>query len=121
MQAKWQIVFLYIHQHRTAGLKADGIRLLAGVDHRAGRLLDIVESYRGPRVMHHNIPVSGEINLPGVQGRTLDMTCTLCLLFIRKNQIIFFHIHQHRTASLKADGVRLLAGVDPRAGQGQGA
>ena len=46
-----------------------------------GRLYQIpvreLESYRGPRVMHHNIPVSGEINLPGVQGRTLDMTVTV--------------------------------------------
>ena len=36
-----------------------------------------LENYRGPRVMHHNIPVSGEVNLPGVQGRTLDMTVTV--------------------------------------------
>ena len=46
-----------------------------------GRLYQVpvreLENYRGPRVMHHNIPVSGEINLPGVQGRTLDMTVTV--------------------------------------------
>lgn len=46
-----------------------------------GRLYQIpvreLESYRGPCVMHHNIPVSGEVNLPGVQGRMLDMTVTV--------------------------------------------
>ena len=36
-----------------------------------------LERYRGQCVMHQNIPVSGEINLPGVQGRTLDMTITV--------------------------------------------
>lgn len=36
-----------------------------------------LENYRGPRVMHHNIPVSGEVNLPGIQGRMLDMTVTV--------------------------------------------
>lgn len=33
-----------------------------------------LENYRGCCVMHNNIPVSGEVNLPGVQGRVLDMT-----------------------------------------------
>ncbi len=33
-----------------------------------------LEAYRGQRVVHQNIPVCGEINLPGVQGRMLDMT-----------------------------------------------
>ena len=33
-----------------------------------------LEGCRGRRVVHQNIPVSGEINLPGVQGRVLDMT-----------------------------------------------
>ncbi len=36
-----------------------------------------LEAYRGPCVMHRSIPVSGEVNLPGVQGRTLDMTVTV--------------------------------------------
>ena len=33
-----------------------------------------LENYRSCCVMHNNIPVSGEVNLPGVQGRVLDMT-----------------------------------------------
>ena len=36
-----------------------------------------LEAYRRQRVVHRNIPVSGEINLPGVQGRVLDMTVTI--------------------------------------------
>ena len=36
-----------------------------------------LENYRGARVVHQNIPVSGEINLPGVRGRVLDMTVTV--------------------------------------------
>ena len=35
------------------------------------------ENYRERCVMHHNIPVSGEVNLPGIQGRMLDMTVTV--------------------------------------------
>lgn len=36
-----------------------------------------LEACRGQRVFHQNIPVSGEINLPGVQGRMVDMTVTV--------------------------------------------
>lgn len=36
-----------------------------------------LEAYRGQHVMHRNIPVSAEVNLPGVQGRMLDMTVTV--------------------------------------------
>ena len=36
-----------------------------------------LEEYRGQRVVHRNIPVSRETNLPGVQGRVLDMTVTV--------------------------------------------
>ena len=36
-----------------------------------------LENYRGQCVMHRSIPVSGEVNLPGVQGRMLDMTVTV--------------------------------------------
>lgn len=36
-----------------------------------------VENYRSGCVVHHNIPVSGEVNLPGIQGRTLDMTVSV--------------------------------------------
>ena len=46
-----------------------------------GRLYQVpvreLEEYRGRCVMHRNIPVSAEVNLPGVQGRMLDMTVTV--------------------------------------------
>ena len=46
-----------------------------------GRLFQVpvreLEDYRGLCVAHRNIPVSGEINLPGVRGRMLDMTVTV--------------------------------------------
>ena len=35
------------------------------------------ERCRKQCVTHHNIPVSGEVNLPGIQGRMLDMTVTV--------------------------------------------
>jgi len=48
---------------------------------REGRLYQIpvreLERRRGQRVTHRFIPVSGEVNLPGVQGRVLDMTITV--------------------------------------------
>ncbi|WP_368044017.1 GH32 C-terminal domain-containing protein [uncultured Oscillibacter sp.] len=36
-----------------------------------------MEAYRTRRVVHQNIPVCGEINLPGVRGRVLDMTVSV--------------------------------------------
>ena len=36
-----------------------------------------LERYQGRRAAHRNIPVCGEINLPGIQGRVLDMTVTV--------------------------------------------
>ena len=46
-----------------------------------GRLYQLpvreLEAFRGPCVIHRSIPVSGEVSLPGVQGRTLDMTVTV--------------------------------------------
>ena len=36
-----------------------------------------LEQYRRNPVIHHHILVSGETNLPGVQGRVLDMTVTV--------------------------------------------
>ena len=36
-----------------------------------------LEACRGQRVLHQNIPVCGEVNLPGVQGRVLDLTVTI--------------------------------------------
>lgn len=48
---------------------------------RDGRLIQNpvreLESYRRNRIMMPSIPVSGEVNLPGIQGRTLDMTVTV--------------------------------------------
>ncbi|MDE6590995.1 MAG: GH32 C-terminal domain-containing protein, partial [Oscillospiraceae bacterium] len=46
-----------------------------------GRLCQLpvreLEAHRGLAVIHHHILVSGEINLPGVQGRLVDMTITV--------------------------------------------
>lgn len=40
-----------------------------------------IEAFNGHirrnRVLHRSIPVSGEVNLPGIQGRILDMTVTV--------------------------------------------
>ena len=48
---------------------------------RNGRLcqrpVQELESRRGPQVLHQNIPVKGEVRLPGVQGRIIDMTVTI--------------------------------------------
>lgn len=48
---------------------------------REGRLCQLpvreLERYRGACVRHTNIPVTYEVNLPGVCGRVLDMTVTV--------------------------------------------
>ena len=48
---------------------------------RDGRLYQVpvreLERYRGRCVKHTGVPVSGEISLPGVRGRVLDMTVTV--------------------------------------------
>ncbi|MBD5098645.1 MAG: glycoside hydrolase family 32 protein [Clostridiales bacterium] len=48
---------------------------------RNGRLYQVpvreLEQYRSRPVIHHHISVCGETNLPGVQGRTVDMTVIL--------------------------------------------
>ncbi len=48
---------------------------------RDGRLIQNpvreLERYRQNRTLLRSIPVSGEVNLPGIQGRTLDMTVTV--------------------------------------------
>ena len=36
-----------------------------------------LETCRRQQVIHRNIPVSGEVNLPGIQGRMVDMTVTI--------------------------------------------
>jgi len=46
-----------------------------------GRLCQVpvreLEEHRGAAVIHHHISVCGETNLPGVQGRMVDMTVTI--------------------------------------------
>ena len=48
---------------------------------RVGRLCQLpvreLESYRGGKVSFTDIPVEGEVRLPGVSGRCLDMTVTV--------------------------------------------
>ena len=48
---------------------------------RNGRLYQVpvreLEDYWGRCVKHTGVPVSGEVSLPGVQGRVLDMTVTV--------------------------------------------
>ncbi len=48
---------------------------------RDGRLIQMpvreLENYRQNCVLLRSIPVSGEVNLPGIQGRVLDMTVTV--------------------------------------------
>ena len=48
---------------------------------RDGRLYQVpvreLEGYRGGCVKHTGVPVSGEISLPGVRGRVVDMTVTV--------------------------------------------
>ena len=45
-----------------------------------GRLYQLpvreLERYRGQRVVHRSVPVRGEVELPGVRGRLVDMTVT---------------------------------------------
>ena len=36
-----------------------------------------LENFRTQLVTHRNIPISGEVSLPGVQGRMVDMTVTI--------------------------------------------
>ena len=36
-----------------------------------------LENYRSYPVRHSNIPICGEVNLPGIQGRMVDMTVTV--------------------------------------------
>ena len=48
---------------------------------RDGRLYQVpvreLEGYRGGCVKHTGVPVSGEVSLPGVRGRVVDMTVTV--------------------------------------------
>jgi len=62
---------------------------------RDGRLYQLpvreLEAHRSGPVVHRNIPVCGEINLPGVRGRMLDMTVTVKP--IGKDSYNWFRIH----------------------------
>ena len=46
-----------------------------------GRLIQTpvreLEAHRGTRIAYHDVVVSDEVNLPGVEGRVLDMTVTI--------------------------------------------
>ena len=72
---------------------------------RDGRLYQLpireLEKYRSHRVYHHHISVCGETNLPGVQGRLVDMTVTVRPM--GQSSYRWFRIHvakdgQHDTA-----------------------
>ena len=86
-----------------------------------GRLYQLpvreLEKYRGPAVIHHHITVCGETNLPGVQGRLVDMTVTVRPM--GQDSYRWFRIHvakdgQHDTiirykpdeSTLKIDRIR---------------
>ncbi len=60
-----------------------------------GRLYQLpvreLENYRGRCVTHRSIPVCGEVNLPGIRGRLLDMTVTVRP--IGQNSYRWFRIH----------------------------
>ncbi len=82
-----RIMIAWMQNWATVGAKPDHCRwfgqmtLPRELSVRDGRLYQNpvreLEQYRGQCVVHRNIPVSGEINLPGIQGRTLDMTVTV--------------------------------------------
>ncbi len=82
-----RIMIAWMQNWATVGAKPDHCRwfgqmtLPRELSLRDGRLYQNpvreLENYRSRRVIHRNIPVSGEVNLPGVQGRTLDMTITV--------------------------------------------
>lgn len=82
-----RIMVAWMQNWDTVGAKPQGCRwfgqmtLPRELSIREGRLIQNpvreLEGYRAARVAHQNIPVSAEINLPGVQGRMLDMTVTV--------------------------------------------
>ena len=82
-----RIMIAWMQNWDTAGAKPHHCRwfgqmtLPRELSIRNGRLYQNpvreLENYRDCCVIHRNIPVCGEINLPGVQGRALDMTVTV--------------------------------------------
>ncbi|MBD5094096.1 MAG: glycoside hydrolase family 32 protein [Subdoligranulum sp.] len=79
-----RVMIAWMQNWNTVGAKPHGFRwcgqmaLPRELHIRDGRLIQTpvreLEQHRGRPVIHHHIPVSGEINLPGVQGRIVDMT-----------------------------------------------
>ncbi len=79
-----RVMIAWMQNWNTVGAKLHGLRwfgqttLARELHIRDGHLIQTpvreLEQHRGRPVIHHHIPVSGEINLPGVQGRILDMT-----------------------------------------------
>ncbi len=82
-----RIMIAWMQNWSTAGAKPDRCRWFGQtivpreLSVKNGRLYQVpvreLEHYRGQAVVHRNIPVSGEVNLPGVNGRLVDMTVTI--------------------------------------------
>ena len=82
-----RIMIAWMQNWSTVGAKPDHCRWFGQtaipreLSIKNGRLYQVpvreLEHYRGQAVIHRNIPVSGEINLPGVKGRLVDMTVTI--------------------------------------------
>ena len=82
-----RIMIAWMQNWSTVGAKPDHCRWFGQtaipreLSVKNGRLYQVpvreLENYRGQAVVHRNIPVSGEINLPGVKGRLVDMTVTI--------------------------------------------
>lgn len=82
-----RIMIAWMQNWNTIGAKPDYCRWFGQMSIprelsvRDGRLFQMpvreLEKYRGQMVAHRNIPVSGEVNLPGIFGRLVDMTVTI--------------------------------------------
>ena len=82
-----RIMIAWMQNWDTVGAKPDRCRWFGQMTLprelfiRDGRLCQLpvreLEQYRGQRVAYQNIPVSGEVNLPGIHGRLLDLTITV--------------------------------------------
>lgn len=82
-----RIMIAWMQNWNTIGAKPDYCRWFGQMSVprelsvRDGRLFQMpvreLEKYRGQLVTHRNIPVSGEVNLPGICGRLVDMTVTI--------------------------------------------
>lgn len=82
-----RIMIAWMQNWNTIGAKPDYCRWFGQMSVprelsiRDGRLFQMpvreLEKYRGQRIAHRNILVSGEVNLPGIYGRLVDMTVTI--------------------------------------------